>query len=87
VTGLWLTGALVFALGGCAGGGGTARGASGAADLATESDKTPDQKRAQVRLELAGGYLTNGQNLVALDEVKQAIALDPNRLTPTACVG
>ena len=78
VTGLWLTGALVFALSGCAGGGGTARGASGAADLATESDKTPDQKRAQLRLELAGGYFSKGQNLVALDEVKQSIALNPN---------
>jgi len=77
-TGLWLTVALLFALSGCAGGGGTARAPSSTTDLATESDKTPDQKRAQVRLELAGGYLTGGQNMVALDEVKQAIALDPN---------
>lgn len=70
--------ALTLALGGCAGGGGAARGAAGTADLPTESDKTPDQKRAQVRLELAGGYFTNGQNMVALDEVKQAISLNPN---------
>lgn len=74
---LWLAIAVMLALGGCAGVG-AVRSASGAADLPTESDKTPDQKRALLRLELAGGYFSKGQNLVALDEVKQAIALDPN---------
>lgn len=73
----WIAMALVLALGACAGGG-ALRGASGAADLPTESDQTPDQKRALLRLELAGGYFGKGQNLVALDEVKQAIALNPN---------
>ena len=50
---------------------------SGPADLATESDKSPDQKRALLRLELASAYFGNGQNEVALDEVKQSIALNP----------
>jgi len=61
-------------LGGCAGG----AGRNGSSDIATESDVSPEQKRALLRLELASAYFGNGQNLVALDEVKQAIALNPN---------
>ncbi len=57
--------------------GGTGRVGAGVADLPTESDITPDQRRAFLRLELASGYFANGQNAVALDEVKQAIALNP----------
>ena len=62
---------LVLWLAACASG-------AGRSDVATESDISPDQKRALLRLELASGYFGNGQNLVALDEVKQAIALNPN---------
>lgn len=47
------------------------------ADLATASDETDAQKRAKIRLELAVGYLEQGQTNVALDEVKLAIAADP----------
>jgi type IV pilus assembly protein PilF len=36
------------------------------------------QKRAKIRLELAVGYLEQGQTNVALDEVKLAIAADPS---------
>lgn len=46
-------------------------------DLATASDETDAQKRAKIRLELALGYLEQGQTNVALDEVKLAIAADP----------
>lgn len=46
-------------------------------DLATASDETDVQKRAKIRLELAVGYLEQGQTNVALDEVKLAIAADP----------
>jgi type IV pilus assembly protein PilF len=46
-------------------------------DLATASDETDSQKRAKIRLELAVGYLEQGQTNVALDEVKLAIAADP----------
>ena len=46
-------------------------------DLATASDETEGQKRSKIRLELAAGYLDQGQVNVALDEVKQAIAADP----------
>jgi type IV pilus assembly protein PilF len=47
------------------------------ADLATASDETDMQKRAKIRLELALGYLDQGQINVALDEVKLAIVADP----------
>ena len=65
---------LALLLGGCAG----VAVRNGASDIATESDISPEQKRALLRLELASAYFGNGQNLVALDEVKQAIALNPN---------
>ncbi len=47
------------------------------ADLQTESDETPNQRRARIRLELATAYFQQGQTHVALDEIKQAIAIDP----------
>lgn len=46
-------------------------------DLATASDETDSQKRAKIRLELAVGYLDQGQPSIALDEVKLAIAAEP----------
>ena len=47
------------------------------ADILTASDETEGQKRAKIRLELALGYLEQGQVTIALDETKQAIAADP----------
>lgn len=47
-------------------------------DRATESDETPDTRRARVRLELASAYFGRGQLSTALDEVKLAIVSDPN---------
>lgn len=55
----------------------TLDGASALADVATESDETPQRRRARLRLELGAAYLQEGQPQVALDEVKQAIAIDP----------
>jgi type IV pilus assembly protein PilF len=49
----------------------------GLADIQTESDETPNQRRARIRLELATAYFQQGQTHVALDEIKQAIAIDP----------
>lgn len=40
-------------------------GTAGQADLATASDETEQQKRAKIRLELAQGYLEQGQLTVA----------------------
>ena len=64
-----------LALAGCAGGGGLA---GGSADLKTASDQTTADKRASIRLQLAVGYFQDGKMEVALDEVKQAIAISPD---------
>lgn len=45
-------------------------------DIVTASDETEVRRRARIRLELAGAYFSRGQLATALDEVKQAIALD-----------
>lgn len=46
-------------------------------DLTTASDETEVRRRARLRLELATAYYGRGQLTTALDEVKQAITLDP----------
>ena len=73
----WVTLAtLLVALGlaGCAAPGGGA-GLSG--DPVTDSDETPQRKRARLRMELAVNYFADGRIEIALDEVKQALAIDP----------
>ena len=56
----------------------TAEGPSaGRAEVVTESDETPERKRARIRIELAMGYFEQGKTNIALDELKQAIAADP----------
>jgi len=50
---------------------------SGREDLKTLSDQTSAQKRAEIRLQLAIGYFEQGNYPIALDEVKKAIAADP----------
>lgn len=71
----------VLALAGCAVGPHAARYSSGSsgtlADVATESDESPQRRRARLRVELGTAYLQEGQPQVALDELKQAIAIDP----------
>lgn len=52
-------------------------GQSGKAELATASDQTAAQKRAEIRMQLAIGYYQQGQYAVALDEIKKALAADP----------
>jgi type IV pilus assembly protein PilF len=47
-------------------------------ELRTASDQTDPERRARVRLELAGLYLARGQNNTALDEVKRAITAKPD---------
>ncbi|MBL0726781.1 type IV pilus biogenesis/stability protein PilW [Piscinibacter sp. HJYY11] len=46
-------------------------------DRVTESDESESSKRARVRLELASAYFGRGQYTTALDEVKQAVSLNP----------
>ena len=43
----------------------------------TASDEPEARKRARIRLELALGYFEQGQTTVALDELKQSLAIDP----------
>lgn len=68
---------LVTALGGCASPSENAPGGP-KVDIVTESDEPDGRRRARIRLELAIGYFEQGQTTVALDELKQSIAADPN---------
>ena len=61
-------------LAGCAGTGSS----TGSADLKTASDQTATEKRASIRMQLAVGYYQEGKYEIALDEIKQTIAIDPN---------
>ena len=47
-------------------------------DVGTATDPTDLEKRAAVRLELAGGYFSRGQFSTALDEIKLALAAKPD---------
>ncbi len=71
---------LMGALGGCASSPGnwrqTAAG-SARSDIMTSSDESDLRKRARIRLELASTYYGQGQFTTALDEIKQALAIDP----------
>ena len=76
--GLALSGCWVLSgLGGCAAT--SESGPDGAkGDIVTESDEPEARRRARIRLELAVGYFEQGQTTIALDELKQSIAADPN---------
>ncbi len=68
---------LAVALAGCASkGGGSLAGES--TELRTASDQTSVEKRAGIRLQLAVGYYQGGNYEVALDEIKKALAADPD---------
>jgi type IV pilus assembly protein PilF len=47
------------------------------AEPITDSDEPEARKRARIRVELAAGYFGEGQNTVALDEIKLALQADP----------
>ena len=74
---LWTSSAAlaVITLAGCAA---SAPGASVQSEAFTDSDEPETRKRATNRLRLAVLYFSDGKFNVALDEVKQAIAADPN---------
>ncbi len=52
----------------------------GRTDVVTDVDESPAAKRARVRLELAAAYFGQGQLTTALDEVKRALAADPDNV-------
>jgi type IV pilus assembly protein PilF len=60
------------------GDGGSSRASGDSKDRVTASDEPDSAKRARVRMELASAYFGRGQMTTALDEVKLAIAADPN---------
>ncbi|WP_036168829.1 type IV pilus biogenesis/stability protein PilW [Massilia sp. 9096] len=68
--------AVIASLSACAGSGGGMAGS--AQELKTASDQTAAEKRSQIRLLLAVDYYQAGKYDVALDEVKKAIAADPD---------
>ena len=73
-----LVGAACLYMSACAGGPGGAGSGATSADLVTDSDESDGRRRARIRLELAVGYFEQGQTTIALDELKQALAADPN---------
>lgn len=66
--------ALAFFMTGCA----STEPGGGQGELQTSSDQSENQRRAQIRMQLAIGYFQQGQFNVALDEIKQALQIDPN---------
>ena len=76
-------GGLAAALGGCASSPSNGNWrqpgaqAEGKGDIVTQSDENEVRKRARIRLELASTYFTQAQYTTALDETKQALAIDP----------
>ena len=67
---------LLVLLAGCAAPGAAPKEAPRA--IATASDQTDTDRRAQVRMELASAYFSRGQLDTALDEVKLALQVNPN---------
>jgi len=58
---------------GCA----TPQAEPGRDSVVTEFDEPESRKRARLRMELAVGYFEQGKTNIALDELKQVIAIDP----------
>lgn len=77
-----LVGMGVLLLSACAGGGAGSVSPIGSdaprAEPVTESDEPETTKRARLRVTLASNYFAEGQDKVALDEVKQALVAEPN---------
>lgn len=70
---LGAAGALALGLGGCA----SPAANTASAEIVTPSDESEVRRRARIRLELAVGYFEQGKIEIALDEIKQVIAIDP----------
>jgi len=83
----WAVASVVFLLGACASPAPADTGltAANGGDLITDSDESAQRKRARIRLELALGYFEQGKTTIALDEIKQAIVIDPSYSDALAC--
>ncbi len=71
---VWARIAAVLLLAGCA----TTSNPGAGSVPKTEVDSSEVERRSGMRLELAAGYLARGQYSVALDEVKQSLAMRPD---------
>jgi type IV pilus assembly protein PilF len=74
----WTLLACAAALAGCASNAGNSTLQGSRQELKTASDQTANDKRAGIRLQLAIGYYQQGSFDVALDEIKKALAADPD---------
>ncbi|MFN3414915.1 MAG: type IV pilus biogenesis/stability protein PilW [Caldimonas sp.] len=74
---VWLAAglALVLTLGGCAS---APPAAGGGGNPSGRLDDSEIQRRARIRFDLAVAYFGQGQHATALNEVRQALALQPN---------
>ena len=63
---------------GCATAPGAGSQGDGKTDVLTASDEPEARRRARNRLELAVAYFEEGKTTVALDELKQALVVDPS---------
>jgi len=68
--------AVIASLSACAGSGSGMGGS--VQELKTASDQTAAEKRSSIRLQLAVDYYQAGKYDIALDEIKKAIAADPD---------
>ncbi len=74
----WVVLLAVASIGGCAGAVQTDAASSQGGDMTTDSDESVVRKRARIRLELAVAYFQQGKTTIALDELKQALVVDPH---------
>ncbi len=75
---LCVVGALAWVLAGCADVGRSGTQGDGKTDVMTASDEPEARRRASIRLELAVSYFSEGKTTFALDELKQALVIDPS---------
>jgi type IV pilus assembly protein PilF len=75
---LLLAAAAAWTLAGCAAGVGAGTPGDGKTDVVTASDEPDARRRARIRLELAVSYFEEGKTTIALDELKQALVVDPS---------
>ena len=70
--------ALAAAIGGGLAGCATSEQQQGSTDMSSAAEEPEFRRRARIRLELASSYYAEGKTEVALDELRQVIATDPN---------
>lgn len=86
----WLLLGSLMALAGCAGGGPAAGGDAESAQsgaTASAGQETDTVRRARIRLELGASYYQQRNYAVAIEELRQALAIDPNHAAAYGMLG